>query len=199
MRDLIEGRLIWGENCVAVAHVEPGEVVRIADFGLPIPGDDQLIISALRHGRPILIHEDGECAPAGSSVTIVRDDLALALCLVERNPARLPLELGDLRVAQGVFLAAILHATILLMAFLVRATPTEIEAASFTAMKAWSEALEVREHPPAEASGSGALDENAGATPKPAQALVTKALKELRMFFTSDVSSTTFEIGRAHV
>lgn len=143
---LIEARLLWREDVVGVALVELRANVRLADIGLPIPGDDQLVVATLQHEEPVLLHD-----------TIVRGAVALRLRLVDREAEKLPWELGDLRVASSVALGALFHLSVLFLAFLVRATPVEEEAASRTELEAWVAAHdEPREHPIADSEpGAG--------------------------------------------
>lgn len=143
---LIEAQLLWGEDVIRVALVEPRPVVRIVDLGLPFP-------------------VDGVVYSGGSLVqdAVVAGGIELRLRLVDRSPSW---ERGDLHVPQYVALAGIFHAAVLVLAFFVRATPMEEEEAHRTELQAFSAVLDAREHPAIADAENGAgdapLDEEPG-------------------------------------
>ncbi|MBX3230735.1 MAG: AgmX/PglI C-terminal domain-containing protein [Labilithrix sp.] len=104
-------------------------MVRLADFALPFPGDgDGDLVVAVR-GE--LFHDVVACG-----AVVVR------LRVVEA--ARVPWSFGDGRVLKGVALGAVLHATILSMAFIGRASAAEEERAAFEQLARYGAVLEDR-------------------------------------------------------
>lgn len=109
---LIEARLTWGGDVLAVAHTKARDLVRLSDFALTGFEDDDTIVAdaeklwcdAVQRGRAIVwfaLVDDAETLPFG--------------------------ELGEFRTTKGVILAAVLHATLLAMAFLGQAAPSDLD------------------------------------------------------------------------
>lgn len=109
---LIEARLTWGGDVLAVAHTRARDLVRLSDFALTGFEDDAAIVAdagrlwcdAVQRGSAIIrftLVDDAEELPFG--------------------------ELGEFRTTKGVLLAAALHATMLVIAFLGQAAPNDDE------------------------------------------------------------------------
>ena len=127
---LIEARLSWGGDVLALAHRPARGVVRLADFALPGGETDDTIVFA-----------SGE---------LVCDAIALEgamvwLSLVEKEAPLGAGALGELRTTKGIVLAAVLHGTLLATAFLGRAAPHEEEAAQLATLKSLASAIDERE------------------------------------------------------
>src|ERR1700760_4083123 len=96
----VEARLTWGPDLLGVAHLRARKSMRLSDFGLPFP-------------------EDGTFSPSELPRAFADGALTLHLALVERERP-LGAARSDGRVAKGVALGAVLHATLLAMAYLGR-------------------------------------------------------------------------------
>lgn len=125
---LIEARLAWGGDVLGVGHVPARGIVRLADFALPGSETDRTIV--FQSG--VLVCD-----------AIELEGATIWLSLVEKE-APLPAgALGEFRTSKGVALAAVLHATLLAMAFIGRAAPHEEEAAQLETLRSLASALDV--------------------------------------------------------
>ncbi|MFO0737346.1 MAG: AgmX/PglI C-terminal domain-containing protein [Labilithrix sp.] len=125
---LIEARLSWDGDLLEVAHVPARGTVRVEDFGLPIPGDPREIV-----------------AEGGVLVRDRLDHLGVTARFSLTGASPLPrFALGDFRTTKGVALAALLHATVLAMAFIGRAAPYEDDGGRLAMMREYLAASDAR-------------------------------------------------------
>lgn len=113
---LVEARLTWGADLLGVAHLRARREMRTTDFGLPFPEDAAFSLVDLPR-----TFTDGECT--------------LSLELVEREKP-IPAAQSDWRVAKGLLLGFVVHATFLAMAYLGRGSDAELEKAQLETLKA---------------------------------------------------------------
>ena len=141
---LVEARLTWADDALAIAHVEPRRILRVAYLGLPAVSHEELIVARVEEGRVLLVRPDGESVPEGSRMTVDLGETTLELALVARDVARLPRRPADRRVAIAVALAAALHVVFVALAFHGRAQGDDDEEAARATMKQYLAAADER-------------------------------------------------------
>ena len=111
---------------LAVVHapLTRGRVVRVAELGLPAFAELDLVVARNDEGRSMLVGPDGEEIADGLRIT--REALVLDLAIVPRGEAT-PRASGDHRLLGGCCGALLAHASFLLLAFIGRAGPGELD------------------------------------------------------------------------
>jgi len=132
---MLEAKLAWGGEILAVSHVAPRAVVRLRDLGLPLVADD-VVVARIDEGRlvptPDLAFVVGRCS------------LHLSLVPQEKAPRRLtPI---DGRVFPALALASVLHALVLAIAFVGRGSAGDSEQRAFEALRTLVERAEEHAH-----------------------------------------------------
>lgn len=155
----LEARLSWGEDVLAVVHapLTRGRVVRVAELGLPAFAALDLVVARNDGGRSTLVDPDGAAVEDG--LRIVHEALVLELTLVPRGEA-MPRTRGDQRLLGGCCGALLVHASFLLLAFLGRAGPGELDEDALVTYRGLASSLDVRGAPDAlDAQGGGVASE----------------------------------------
>lgn len=145
-RDVVlEAALLWAGDVLAIEHVEPRAVVRVADLRLPPLPRGDMIVARIERGRATLVLPSGEPVPEGCRMTVRLGRASLRLSLVARDrDLAFPRAGGDGRVARGVALAAALHASIAVLAWQGRAGVGDEDDAAREAMQAYLAAADAR-------------------------------------------------------
>lgn len=117
-RVLLEAKLVWGGDTIAVRHVRPrlaprrgrrGEIC-LRELALDAPCDPELVVGgAGETGAFELRLPNGASVPAGCRMTLRLGRATLRLSLVPDDVAVLPRARPDVRVAFGILFAAALH------------------------------------------------------------------------------------------
>jgi hypothetical protein len=145
MGEMIEARLFWGTDPLAVAHVEAAWHVRLSDFGLQIEGDDDIV----RNGVLVV-------------ASLERDGLTAQFSVVRKEA---PIGRGrDFGATKEVLLGALLHAAVLSISFYGRGAEAAEEGGrdQLLQMKALLDAANERE-----AESLGETDDSPPAEPSP--------------------------------
>lgn len=128
-KSLIEARLTWGDDTLAITHVRPRAQLRIRDLGLPIAHTPDLVIA-----RGTKLEPD-----------LHLGDVALRLALVEDDATSFPFVFPtEPRVALAVAAAAALHLVVLTLFMHGRIPPDSAEADARDAMKQYLAKAEER-------------------------------------------------------
>jgi hypothetical protein len=108
-RVLLEVKLIWGGDVIALRHVRPSAQVTIRDVGPDVPGAPGLVIAREEAGAFVLCLPNGQSVPAGCRMTLRMGRVLLRVSLVADDADALPSVRPDSRVALGIIGAAVLH------------------------------------------------------------------------------------------
>jgi hypothetical protein len=115
---VLEAKVFWGRDLVAVRHVRARRVLRAADLGLGVHlpyGDGLVVASVDERGALVLRLPDGAVVPTGCQMTLRFGRSTLRLELVPDDVSSLPRTRADGRAAAGILLAAALHVIALLV------------------------------------------------------------------------------------
>lgn len=111
---LLEARLVWGRDTIAVRHVRPRAEVLLGELALDVPGAPELVIAGRdQEGRFRLRLPNGALVPDDCRMTLRMGRAALRLSLVTDDLVMMPRARPDARVALGVLAAAALHLVML--------------------------------------------------------------------------------------
>lgn len=112
---LLEAKLVWGRDTLAVRHVPARGEVRVRDLSLGVPGGDELVIGSVdpATGTFALRLPNGNVVPEGCRMTVRLGRALLRLALVPDDIAKLPRARRDPLVAFGLIAAAALHLVVL--------------------------------------------------------------------------------------
>ncbi len=141
---LVEAKLSWHDDVLAIEHVDPKRVLRVGDLGLPVVPDAELIVSRIEDGRVVLVRPDGDQVPDGCRMTVDLGEASLHLALVAREGESIPRRTPDGRVLGGVLLAAALHGAVIALAFHGRAAGGDEDEAAVATMRGYLAAADER-------------------------------------------------------
>jgi outer membrane biosynthesis protein TonB len=112
---LLEAKLVWGRDTLAVRHVSARGAVRVRDLSLAVPGCDDLVVGSVdpATGTFALRLPNGNLVPEGCRMTVRIGRALLRLTLVPDDIAKLPRTRHDSLVAFGLLAAAALHLVML--------------------------------------------------------------------------------------
>ncbi|MDB5215961.1 MAG: putative abductin-like protein [Myxococcaceae bacterium] len=114
---LLEAKLLWGRDTLAVKHVPSRGLreIRVRDLGLDVAGCDDLLVGSVDEatGSFTLRLPNGAPVPAGCRMTLRMGRALLRLSLVADDVAKLPRARRDPLVAFGILAAAALHLIVL--------------------------------------------------------------------------------------
>jgi hypothetical protein len=133
---LLEARLSWGRDTLAIRHVRARGEVRVRDLSLAVPGCDELLIGSVdpKTGTFALRLPNGNAVPEGCRMTVRLGRALLRLTLVPDDVAKLPRAGRDSRVAFGLIAAAALHLMVLATIAHSRSDEGETEQAARATM-----------------------------------------------------------------
>lgn len=108
---LLEARLLWGRDTLAVRHVPARGELRVRQLGLDVTGCDDLVVGSMdgATGAFALRLPNGAVVPAGCRMTLRMGRVLLRLTLMPDDVAKLPRAPRDPLVAFGILTAALLH------------------------------------------------------------------------------------------
>jgi hypothetical protein len=143
-RVLLEARLLWGGDPIAVRHLAPRPEVKLRDLGIDVEGDGALVVARRGDdGAFGLRLPDGALVPAGCRMNLRMGRATLRLALVADDAPAPPRARPDARVAFGIFVAAALHLVVLGLVKHGSAPPgSESEASRETMLRMMSAAEE---------------------------------------------------------
>lgn len=111
---LLEAKLVWGRDTIAVRHLRPRAELRLRDLALDVPGSPELVIAGVdAAGAFGLRLPNGADVPADCRMTLRMGRAVLRLTLVTDDLVMMPPPRADRRAAFGVLAAAVLHLVLL--------------------------------------------------------------------------------------
>ena len=133
---LVEAKLLWGRDTLAVRHIPARGEVHVRDLALDAPGCDDLVVGSVdpTTGAFSLRLPNGELVPAGCRMTLRMGRALLRLALVPDDVAKLPRARRDPLVAFGLLAAAVLHLVVLATIAHSRSDEGETEQAARATM-----------------------------------------------------------------
>lgn len=133
---LLEAKLVWGRDILAVRHVPARGAIRVRDLSLAVPGCKDLVIGDVdpATGAFALRLPNGNAVPAGCRLTVRLGRSLLRLSLVPDDVAKLPRARHDSLVAFGLIAAAALHLVVLATVAHSRVDEGETEQAARATM-----------------------------------------------------------------
>jgi hypothetical protein len=146
---LIEAKLVWAGDVLAVAHVRPRALVRVRDLGLDVPAGHDLVVAhaEIVNGRIVdagLVLPNGVCVPGGHRMSVRIGRAILKLAFVEDDAEIVPRFAGDRRTAYGILGAAALHLVALGLVVHGRAPDNATDEVAMETMKGYLAAAEAR-------------------------------------------------------
>lgn len=111
---LLEAKLVWGRDTIAVRHVRPRAELCLRDLALDVPGSPDLVIAGVDDAGAFgLLLPNGANVPADCRMTLRMGRAVLRLTLVTDDLVMMPPPKADRRAAFGVLAAAALHLVLL--------------------------------------------------------------------------------------
>lgn len=102
---VVEARLLWGKDVLAIRHLRAGGAVSIADFDLPGIDDGALVVA--RDGALLL--PTGARVPEGFAVKLRCGRATVVLALVDDDAPRIPRVTRSRMIASSVAIVAVLN------------------------------------------------------------------------------------------
>ena len=133
---LLEAKLLWGRDTLAVRHVPARGEVRVRDLTVDVPGCDDLLVGSIDPTtRAFALRlPNGTAVPVGCRMTLRMGRALLRLALVPDDVAKLPRARRDPLVAFGILAAAVLHVVVLATIARSRGDEGETEQAARATM-----------------------------------------------------------------
>ncbi len=139
-RVLLEAKLVWAGDVLAVTHVKPRDVLRVRDLALDVPGGRDTIVA---RGAELVL-PNGAAVPSGCTMTLRLGRARLRLAFVPDDGEVVPRARSDGRVRLAVLGAAVVHVAVLACLVHGRASDASAEASARESMGAYMAAAEAR-------------------------------------------------------